>query len=247
MHDTRLQPGVQTPAWIGIAIWPLIAAVVGLLTLNIATLTNDAVHSTGYSLLERTLGVALSAAALGDILANSPVRKKRAEIDVATRTMRSERDALHASNAILSGERDSVTKKHNELDERHRALSNEHAGLQGKHKKLEVDHAVLEGNHKKLTTDHDGLKAQSMKRAQVARATSQRIGSKVATVGARGVSSFLPRIAPLAGAAVSAGVLAWDIADLCDTMKALDDLDEAFGQPHSGQGKVCGLTVPKWN
>lgn len=190
MQDTKLQPGVKTPTWIGIAIWPLIAMVVGLLALNIATLTNDRVHSAGYSLLERALGVALSAAALGDFLANSPSKK-------------------------------------------HRALSNEHADLQGKHKKLAVD--------------HEGLKAQSLKRAQVARAASTRIGSKVVAVGARGVATFLPRIVPYAGAAVSAWVLAWDIADLCDTMKALDELDVAFGQPSADSGKVCGLTVPKRN
>jgi hypothetical protein len=190
MQDTKLQPVVQTPAWIGIAIWPLIAAVVGLLALNVATLTNDKVHSTGYSMLERVLGIALSAAALGDFLANSTSKK-------------------------------------------HQVLSNEHAALQGKHKKLAVN--------------HEGLKAQSLKRAQVARATSKRIGSKVVAVAARGAASFLPRTVPVAGAAVSATVLALDIADLCDTMNALDELDVAFEQAPNGQGKVCGLTVPKWN
>lgn len=232
MQDTKLLPVVQTPAWIGIAIWPLIAMVVVLLGFNIATVTNEQVHSAGYNLLERTLGVALSAAALGDILANSPVRKKKAEIDVATRTIRAEKDALQESNRVLSAEQESTARKHKELDERHRALTNEHSNLQERHKKLAVD--------------HDGLKGQSLKQAQVARATSQRIGSKVVTVAARGVSSFLPRIVPYAGAAVSATILAWDITDLCDTMKALDDLDMAFGQPPSGQGKVCGLTVPTW-
>lgn len=233
MQDTMLQPTVQTPTRTNAAIWTLSAMVIGLLAFNVATLTNDQVHSTGYSLLERTLGIAVSAAALGDMLAHSPSNMRKTEIKTATRTIRAERDVLHASNMILSVERDSVTKKHKELDERHRVLSNEHADLQGKHKKLAVD--------------HDGLKGQSLKRAEIARATSKRIGSKVVTVAARGVSSFLPRIVPYAGAAVSAGVLAWDIADLCDTMKALEELDVAFGQPSAGQGKVCGLTVPTWN
>lgn len=233
MQDTKLQPVVQTPAWIGIAIWPLIAIVVGLLALNVATLTNDKVHSAGYSMLERVLGVALSAAALGDILANSPTRKKAAAVDVATKIIRAEKDVLRASISVLSAERDSISRKHQKLDEQHRTLSSEHSDLQGKHKKLAVD--------------HDGLKGQSLKRAEVARATSKRIGSKVVTVAARGVSTFLPRIVPIAGVAVSAGVLAWDIADLCDTMKALDELDVAFGQPPTGSGKVCGLTVPTWN
>lgn len=188
MQDTKL-PVVQTPAWIGNAIWPLIAMVVVLLGLNIATLTNDRVHEAGYSMLERVLGIALSAAALGDFLANSPSKK-------------------------------------------HQALSTAHSDLQSKHKKLAVD--------------HDGLKGQSLKRAQVARATSQRIGSRVVTVGRRGVSTFLLRIVPVSGAALSATVLAWDIADLCDTMQALDDLDVAFGQPID-HGKVCGLSVPTWN
>jgi hypothetical protein len=190
MQDTKLQPVVQTPAWIGIAIWPLIAAVVGLLALNVATLTNDKVHSAGYSMLERVLGVALSAAALGDLLANSSSKK-------------------------------------------HQVLSSEHAALQGKHKKLAVD--------------HNGLKTLSMNRANVARAASKRIGPKVVAVAARGVSTFIPRIVPVSGAVVSAGVLAWDIVDLCETMKALDELDVAFEQAPTGQGKVCGLTVPKWN
>jgi hypothetical protein len=219
MQDTKLQPVVQTPAWIGIAIWLLIAAVVGLLALNVATLTNDKVHSTGYSMLERVLGVALSAAALGDFLANSPLNKRRTEVETATRTLRSERDSL--------------ANKHFVLNERHRALTNEHADLQGK--------------HKKLSADHDGLKAQSLKRAEVARKTSMRIGSKVVAVSARGVSTFIPRIVPVAGAAVSAGVLAWDIVDLCDTMKALGELDAAFEHASADEKKVCGLSVPKWN
>jgi hypothetical protein len=190
MQDTKLQPVVQTPAWIGIAIWPLIAAVVGLFALNVATLTNDKVHSTGYSMLERVLGVALSAAALGDFLANSPSKKQR-------------------------------------------TLSNEHADLQAKHKKLAVD--------------HNGLKAQSMNRANVARAASKRIGPKVVAVAARGVSTVLPRSLPLTCAVVTGTVLALDILDLCETMKALDELDVAFEQAPTGQGKVCGLAVPKWN
>jgi hypothetical protein len=247
MQGTQLQSVVQTPVRSRIAIWVLSVTVVGLLTLNITTLTNDAAHSAGYGLLERTMGVALAAATLGDILANSPVRKKKAEIEVATRTIRTEKDVLLASHNAISSERDSVAKKHNELDERHRALSSEHADLQGKHKKLAVEHDDIQGKHKKLTSDHDGLKSQSLNRANVARAASKRIGPKVVAVAARGVSTFIPRIVPVSGAAVSAGVLAWDIFDLCETMKALDELDVAFEQAPTGQGKVCGLTVPKWN
>jgi hypothetical protein len=204
------------------SIWvnsSLAVMVVGLLALNVATLMINDVHSEGYRFLERLIGITVSAATLHDILANSPTQARKAEVESRTKAIRAERDE--------------VAKRHEELAGQHRKLSSDHANLQGKHKKLSVDHS--------------DLKAQSLNRANVVRATSQRIGSRVATVGARGVSSFLARITPGAGAAVSAGVLAWDLADLCETMKALGDLDAAFGHGLLNPKRVCGLTIPSWN
>ncbi len=204
------------------SIWTTIslaALVVVLLASNGATLTNESAHSTGYRLLEKVIGVTLSTATAYDLLSNSPSQIRKVEVESKTQALRAERDALHLANRTVSGERDAIAARHKELAARHQALS----------------------------TDHDSLKAQAAKRADIAKATSKRIGTKVSAVAARGVSSFLPRVAPAAGAAVSAGILAWDIADLCDTMKALSDLDSAFENSPADQKNVCGLSVPKWN
>lgn len=57
MQDTVLQPIVQTPTRTKAAIWTLSAMVIGLLAFNVATLTNDQIHSTRYSWPERTMGI----------------------------------------------------------------------------------------------------------------------------------------------------------------------------------------------
>ncbi len=214
-------------AWLSLV---LAATVLALLVLNVATLTNNAVHAKVFGVLERVSDIAGLASLLPDILANSPTQTRKIEVESKTKSLRGEKEALLIANKGISAERDTLIKKVADLDARHRSLAEEHTNLQGKHKSL-------------LAT-HDSLRKGSFDRANIARATSQRISQKVSIVAARGVVTLLPRSVPFAGAAISATVLTMDLVALCDTMRALDELNSAFDYSFANAEKVCGLKVP---
>lgn len=88
---------------------------------------------------------------------------------------------------------------------------------------------------------------QLQKVRTVARTAAERTVKRSVKLAKRSVATLAAKALPVAGAAVSAGVTAWEIKDLCETIKDMNsirreiDLSEATADSES---TVCSMRVP---
>ena len=75
--------------------------------------------------------------------------------------------------------------------------------------------------------------------------TSRRVSRRVAFASARNVGSMAGEALPFIGVAVIVGATAWELADACEMMKDMRELDAAFNPDTPvTDDEVCGLEVP---
>lgn len=79
----------------------IVSTLLGLSSLNVLTLLNDAVHAAGYSAIRAILASALPDAALSKMLMDSPTAKRKREIATATKLFARENAKLAASNKAI--------------------------------------------------------------------------------------------------------------------------------------------------
>lgn len=194
----------------------LVSSFLGLGSLNIATLINDQLHTASYSVLQRVLGAALADARLEKILSHSPSVERKRDVAVATEALRAEKTQLTSRNHELTSDNHKLTNKH----------------------------AELEKSHKDISTKHADLKATNIKQAAVAKSVSQKIAERSAKTATRNIASLGGEAIPFLGTALILGVTAWDIYDLCETLKDINQINQAFGHPLENQQAICGQKVP---
>lgn len=194
----------------------LVSSFLGLGSLNIATLISDQLHAASYSVLQRVLGAALTDATLERLLSHSPSVKRKRDVAVATEVLRAEKTQLTSKNHEL-------TSKNHKLDNKH---------------------AELERSHKDISTKHAELKATNIKQATVAKNVSQKIAERSAKTATRNIASLGGEAIPFLGTALILGVTAWDIYDLCETLKDINQINQVFGHPLQNQQAVCGREIP---
>ncbi len=100
-----------------------ISVIVGLLTLNVLTLLNDAIHTMGYNALKAVLASALPKAMSTRVLRTSPTNMRKNEVKAATSLLAKENASLIASNTTLK-------KSYAGLEQSHLALKAKHADLE---------------------------------------------------------------------------------------------------------------------
>jgi DNA repair exonuclease SbcCD ATPase subunit len=155
-----------------------------------------------------------------------------------------EHDELKANHYKLATD-------HTELNTKHNRLTTDHHDQIAKYQKLATDHAELNTKHSKLSFDHNDLNVKHTKTIQIQEAqatTAKKVASKIAPrvmhTATRAASSLPAKVAPLAGTAVTIGMTAWDIKDMCETLKDLNELNSAFGHPAINKDTVCGIKIP---
>lgn len=242
-----------------------ISTIVGLLSTNVATLTSEAAHTTLFDGLKQAIGYAIADATANRLLSHSPTEVRKTDVARKTVALEAEKQALRNTAIVLEGEKQALTKERDVLDQHNQKLSAEHEDLKTKHQKLSADHQGLNERHNKLTADHDSLDQQhrkltadhselstkhnqllqtQAKRAAAAKKLSDSVAPRVVRTATRAVSSLPAKVAPLAGAALTAGMTLWDIKDMCDTLNDLNVMNVAFGHPKADVQKVCGMNIP---
>lgn len=219
-------------------------AIVGLLSTNIATLTSDIAHSTVFDALKQAIGYAL-----GDKLANRLLNDSPTEIrktDVARKTT-----ALQSSVDTLEQEKKSFQADNDGLEQRNRKISAEHDELNTKHQKLAADHEDLNSRHNKLSADHDSLNAKhatltntSKMRQDKVRQISARSIPRLGGIATKSLATLPGRATPYIGAAVSFTFTGWELIELCNMMKDIEELNVTFGNVFNDPNNVCGLPRP---
>lgn len=123
-------------------------------------------------------------------------------------------------------------------------LVDDRTALAVSNRNLSEKHAALERTHKDTSDKHIKLQNTSAKQAAVVRGVSKRISTRSAIGAARNIGSLPGEALPLLGTALVVGVTAWDIYDLCQTIKDLNEINTVFGHPVEDEKVVCGMKVP---
>lgn len=105
-----------------------------------------------------------------------------------------------------------------------------------------TNHLVL--GTTRLVATHEQLKSRSLIQKQVATVIRTKVGMRLLPAVARAVSSLPVKTAPVIGSGVAIAVTALDVRDLCETLKDMDALGDAFGDPAPDDSKACGFKVP---
>jgi hypothetical protein len=244
----------------------LALSVVGLIATNIATLMSDAIHRLFFDALSGMLYSMLADKASG-LVRNSPSVVRKTDVSRRTTVLEAEKSQLakQASHLEqdrnrLKGDFDTMSESnrklkvdHDDLNTKHQTLTSDHQELQSTHQRLTTEHDDLRTKHVKLVSDHDALNAKHSNLVQVkarrdaaAKKVSSRVVPRVVHTATRAASSLPAKVVPLTGAAVAIGMTLWDIKDMCDTLRDINEMNEVFGQPLADTQKVCGIKVPSY-
>jgi hypothetical protein len=230
--------------WHKVKVTATISTIFGLASLNLATLTNDSAHSAAFGGLEQMLGYLghLGAGKVADsLLSHSPTKVRQNDIAQKTSQLSARTSHLQQSVDILDGINKRTSFEKSELQGKHNQLSADHDELLTKHKKLSINYDDLNDIHGKLSTEHTNLNRVSAARSAAAQRATSRIAPRLATTAARAVATLPARAAPFVGTAIVVTVTTWEITEMCETLKDLNEMNATFGHPAIDQSSICGL------
>lgn len=204
-----------TRVWKRIKNMLLFSSFLGLVSLNIATLVSDSLHTVAFNVLGSAL-VPLGPGLTAEILRSAPVVKRKYDVEVATQEQRD---------------------KYMRLEKRYERLKRSHTKLNTNHKKLEASHT-------EISKKHNMLKIKSARKAEAVQKASRRMANRTVVGARRNIASLPGESIPLIGTALIVGVTAWDIYDSCENLKDLNELNDVFKHHREDQTQVCGIKVP---
>lgn len=225
-------------------LWITASSIFGLGSLNVATLIHDGAHQYAYSGIQNILGVAdtllmrFGAEAVSHkLLAQSPTTKQEVHIKQATAGIRTELDTERSAHRTLQN-------SHRTEIERHQALAAKHRDLDSRHQAVLKSYGDLEARHANLDSKHAALTKQQSQQAAIAKRVSERITPRITNTARRSASSLPAKVAPIVGTIMAAGMTLWDIKDMCDTLRDMNELKSAHGLPATDHSSVCGMKLP---
>ncbi len=221
-----------------------ISVIAGLLTTNVATLTSDVAHTSLFDELKQAMSYALTDSLANRFLTHSPTVVRQGDVIKATAKLEQEKKDLQLGNIALDEQNKKISANHDDLKGKHQKLTTEHTDLNDKHSKLTNDHDELNKRHSKLTTDHQQLSNKNQFRQDRVRAISGRMAPRIGGVATKSLATLPGRVFPYFGVAASVAFTAWEIAELCNLMNDLDELNISFGNAFTDPNKVCGLPRP---
>jgi hypothetical protein len=159
-------------------------------------------------------------------------------------TLQSQYDELRAKF-------DQLTASHRDLDRRYTALDRAQNELQTKYTRLASSNGALANNYAALeqaytqALDENTQLRRSMHASAVTvRTAAERMVGRTVTGASRSLSSVAGQAIPYVGVALILGLTAWEIDDACDTLKDINRMSAAIGDPPLDPSTVCGMQVP---
>jgi Na+/H+-dicarboxylate symporter len=94
------------------------------------------------------------------------------------------------------------------------------------------------------TQKYKAIEAQNIKLISTAKSVSPRIGRRAITNAAKNFYSLAEELVPVIGFAIVLGVTISDLNDDCQTLKDLNELNNAFDIKNEDEKTVCGMKIP---
>lgn len=253
MHSQNAETSrVSRPSiWGRIKFWMAISSIMGLGSLNVATLIDDGIHTAAYGGLRSGLEmlddllVHTGLNALADTAtAHSPTERRKTDVARVTTALTARN---HELGQRLSGERQFHQKTKADLDVEkgeHQALKSRHHELNTKHQKLAGEYNDLDTRHTTLTQNHQQLTKVSEYRRQKVGAVSGRMVPRVGAIATKAVATLPGRILPYVGSATSIAFTGWELHELCQIISDMEELNGSFGNAFHDPNSVCGIPKP---
>jgi FtsZ-binding cell division protein ZapB len=214
-----------------------LSVIAGLLTTNIATLTSEVAHTSLFDALKQAMSYAFTDNLAHRLLNHSPNEVRKSDVARRTTILETEKDILRRRSITLEQEKVA-------LDQQKQKISTEHDDLKSKHQKLATDHTDLNNKHSKLSADHQQLSNKNQFRQDRVRTISGRMAPRIGGIATKSLATLPGRALPYIGVAASVAFTTWEIAELCNLMNDLDELNISFGNAFNDPNKVCGLPRP---
>lgn len=215
----------------------LAAIIVGLVATNFASLISDAFHNSLYGALSRLVSALPNFHGKNKLLHKSPTAVRQAYVRQATGKLQAEKSALIKKNTDL-------TQRHNRLVTQHNGLVNHHNKLATRYNGLARNHNALRKQHLAIQRSYANLKETTRIRSEKLRVFSSQMSARSAKIAAANVAALPAEFIPAFGTAAVVSLTALDIYMLCEGMKELNSVTQAFDLAKEDENKVCGTKVP---
>jgi len=140
--------------------------------------------------------------------------------------------------------RSTTAKRKSDVALATKTLMAEKSTLAATNRAILEKHLSLEKEHKDVVAKNLELTKVSSRQNEIVQKVNRRIAQRSVRGAGRNITSLSGEVLPFVGAALTVGVTAWDLYDLCETVKDLNEVNRAFGQPLDDEQAVCSLKVP---
>jgi hypothetical protein len=146
---------------------------------------------------------------------------------------------------------DQLAATHRDLGRGYAALDRAQGELQAKYTQLASSNGALAGNYAALERaytqaldENTQLRLSMHASAGTVRTAAERIAGRAVTGASRNLSSVAGQAIPFVGVTLILGLTASEIDDACDTLKDINRMSSALGDPPLDPSTVCGMQVP---
>ena len=234
-----------------IKFWIAISSILGLCSLNIATLIDDEIHTAAYGGLRSGLEmlddllVHTGLNAVADrVTANGPTERRKTDVARVTTALTARN---HELDRQLSGEKQhhqqTIGDLYKEKGE-HQRLQSSHKELNAKHQKLTGDYNDLDSRHTALTQNHLHLAKVTGDRQLKVRSITNRMVPRIGGIALKSATTLPGRAIPYVGTATTFVFTAWELSELCQLIFEMKDLNNFFGNNFHDPNNVCGIPRP---
>jgi hypothetical protein len=199
-----------------------VGILVGLLTLNVATLVSGMVFNWLSGLVEFVDVSSVREKHKAELSQKDrTIAQQRADLDTRDRTIVEQRAELDAKDRKLAQQSDELAS----LSSRNVDLTSQNARLRAD---LEIDYRGERVLYREAVSD-----------------TMDRVGPRMVHMTQRNIASIPGEALPFIGIAVVVAATTWELRDACKTMEDLHELDVALNPDRAIEsGEVCGMRVP---
>jgi hypothetical protein len=231
-------------AWLKTKVLLFVLPLLGLASFNVLTLTNSGAHEKGYKFLEQIARQVLPEHAVDRLLMQSPSVMKKNAITLATHHLRITNDDLVSKNRQLISDRERMAISTQALAGKTQNLAAATNRLATSTRTLAFETNTLAKEHAALRSTASALKSTADIQRAAVRQFSTRMAARSTLNVTRNVASIPGKALPFVGTGIIVAGTAWDLYDLCESLRDMNLLNAEFGNGQEDLRHVCGVTIP---
>jgi hypothetical protein len=166
------------------------------------------------------------------------------DLDSRYAALEKAQEELQAKYAQLSSSNGDLGNNYAALEKAQEELRAKYVQLSSSNVALGSNYAALEQAYTQVSNDNAQLRLLMHARAVTVRTAAKAMVDRTVTSAGRNLSSVSGQAIPYVGVALILGLTAWEIHDACETLRDVNQMSVAIGDPPFDPSTVCGKQVP---